>query len=99
MYEMWQSQNFHSREISSGRHSLASRMRADMDVKKKQKTLRLLTNGMYIVTSRSGDRFAASTITWATQASFAPPLIMVAIRHESNVLRCMKESRVAVFHI
>lgn len=58
-----------------------------------------MTNGIYILTSRSGERFAASTVTWASQASFKPPLIMVAVRRGSNVLRCMEESRVAVFHI
>lgn len=70
-----------------------------MDPKIKQKALRLLTNGMYILTTRAGERFAASTVTWASQASFKPPLIMAAIRKESTVLGCMKESRVAAFHI
>jgi flavin reductase (DIM6/NTAB) family NADH-FMN oxidoreductase RutF len=70
-----------------------------MDPKTKQKALRLLTNGMYILTSRSGDRFAASTVTWASQASFKPPLLMAAIRRESSVLRCMNESRMAAFHV
>jgi flavin reductase (DIM6/NTAB) family NADH-FMN oxidoreductase RutF len=70
-----------------------------MDPKTKRETLRLLTNGMYVATSRSGDQFAASTVTWASQASFKPPLLMVAIRRNSNVLRCMKESGVAVLHV
>lgn len=54
---------------------------------------------MYVITSRSNDRFAASTVTWASQASFKPPLLMAALRRESNVLSCMKESRVAVLHV
>ena len=70
-----------------------------MDPKIKQKTLRLLTNGMYILTSRSGDRVAASTVTWASQASFKPPLIMAALRKESTVLACMKESGVGALHV
>lgn len=70
-----------------------------MNPKTKQQTLRLLTNGMYVLTSRSGDAFAASTVTWASQASFRPPLIVVAIRHDSNVLHCLKQSRAAAFHI
>lgn len=70
-----------------------------MDLKTKREALRLLTNGMYILTSRSGDRFGASTITWASQASFKPPLLMAAIRRDSNVLRCMNESGVAVLHV
>jgi flavin reductase (DIM6/NTAB) family NADH-FMN oxidoreductase RutF len=70
-----------------------------MDIKAKQTTLRLLTNGIYVLTSRSGDHFGASTVTWVSQASFKPPLIMAAIRHDSNVLHCMKERGGAVLHI
>jgi len=70
-----------------------------MDPKTKQRALRLLTNGMYILTSRSGEHFGASTVTWASQASFKPPLIMVAVRHDSNVLHCIKQSRAAALHI
>jgi flavin reductase (DIM6/NTAB) family NADH-FMN oxidoreductase RutF len=70
-----------------------------MDPKIKQKTLLLLTNGMYILTSRSGERVAASTVTWVSQASFNPPLIMAALRKESTVLTCMKESCVGALHI
>lgn len=70
-----------------------------MDPKTKQRTLRLLTNGMYILTARSGECFGASTVTWASQASFKPPLIMVAVRKDSNVLHCMRESRAAALHI
>jgi flavin reductase (DIM6/NTAB) family NADH-FMN oxidoreductase RutF len=70
-----------------------------MDPKTRQKTLRLLTNGMYILTSRSGEHFGASTITWVSQASFKPPLVMAAVRKDSNVLSCIKQSRAAALHI
>ena len=70
-----------------------------MDPKAKREALRLLTNGMYILTSGAGDCFAASTVTWASQASFKPPLVVAAIRRDSNVLCCMRESGAAVLHI
>jgi flavin reductase (DIM6/NTAB) family NADH-FMN oxidoreductase RutF len=70
-----------------------------MDPKVKQKTLRKISNGMYVVTSRDGDHFGAATITWLSQASFAPPLIMAAIRTDSNVFACMGKSRAAAVHI
>lgn len=70
-----------------------------MDPKTKQKTLRLLTNGIYILTSRAGESFGAATITWVSQASFRPPLLMAAIRMDSSVFRCLSESRVAALHI
>jgi len=70
-----------------------------MDPKTKQKTLRLLSNGMYVLTSRQGSRPAAATVTWVSQASFKPPLIIAAVRRDSTLLSCLRESRVAALHI
>ncbi|MGA7224926.1 MAG: flavin reductase family protein [Candidatus Acidiferrales bacterium] len=70
-----------------------------MDPKTKQKVLRLLTNGMYIITARSGERYGAATITWVSQASFKPPLLMVALRKDGSVYQCLVESRLAVLHV
>jgi len=70
-----------------------------MDAKVKQKTLRLLSNGVYVLTSRSGDRYGAATVTWVSQVSFKPPLVMAALRRESNVFKCLAESGIAALHI
>jgi flavin reductase (DIM6/NTAB) family NADH-FMN oxidoreductase RutF len=70
-----------------------------MDAKVRRKTLRLLSNGVYVLTSRSEDSFGAATVTWVSQVSFKPPLIMAAVRRESNVFKCLEESRFAALHI
>lgn len=70
-----------------------------MDAKVRQKTLRLLSNGVYVLTSRSEDRYGAATVTWVSQVSFKPPLIMVAVRRQSNVFKCLADSRMAALHI
>jgi flavin reductase (DIM6/NTAB) family NADH-FMN oxidoreductase RutF len=70
-----------------------------MDPKTRQRALRLLTNGMYILTSRSGDRYGAATITWVSQASFKPPLLMVALRKDGSAFQCVVESRATVLHV
>src|SRR5580698_10806697 len=70
-----------------------------MDPKIKQKVLRLLTNGMYVLTSRSAKRFGAATITWVSQASFKPPLLMAALRKDGSAFQCVVESRTAVLHV
>lgn len=70
-----------------------------MDAKVRQKTLRLLTNGVYVLTSRVNGSSGAATVTWVSQVSFKPPLIMAAVRQESNVFKCLAESRVAALHI
>lgn len=70
-----------------------------MDPKTKQKALRLITNGMYVLTSRSGDKYGAATVTWVSQASFKPPLLMAALRKDGSVFQCLAESKTAVLHV
>ncbi|MGH9749797.1 MAG: flavin reductase family protein [Candidatus Polarisedimenticolia bacterium] len=70
-----------------------------MHIGERRTVLRLLTNGVYVITARSGGRCGAATITWVSQASFRPPLLMAAIRKESNVLACLRESGVAALHV
>jgi flavin reductase (DIM6/NTAB) family NADH-FMN oxidoreductase RutF len=70
-----------------------------MDPKTKQKTLRLLANGIYVMTSRSADKVGAATVTWVSQASFKPPLVTVALRKDGTVFECVVESRRAVLHV
>ncbi len=70
-----------------------------MDLRQKQKALQLISNGMYVITSRSGEKYGGATVTWLSQASFKPPLIVAAIRPESIVFECLSESRHAAVHI
>ena len=70
-----------------------------MDPVSRKRTLRLLSNGLYVITSVSGPRFGAATVTWLSQASFTPPLVMAAIRPHSNVFTCLAESGVAAVHV
>lgn len=70
-----------------------------MDAALKRQALRKLSNGVYVLTSRSGDHYGAATVTWISQASFRPPLVMAAVRKKSNVFECLLESRVAVLHV
>src|SRR5882762_9170879 len=70
-----------------------------MDAKVRQKTLRMLSNGVYVLTSRSEERYGAATVSWVSQVSFKPPLIVAAVRRESNVFKCLAESRIAALHI
>ena len=70
-----------------------------MDTQTKRKALRMLSNGMYVLTSRSGESYGVATVTWVSQASFKPPLLMMAVRGDSNVYRCLAESGVAALHV
>jgi flavin reductase (DIM6/NTAB) family NADH-FMN oxidoreductase RutF len=70
-----------------------------MDSAHKKRALRSFTNGVYILTSRCGDRFGAATVSWVSQASFKPPLLMAAVRRESTAFKCLSQSRVAALHV
>ena len=76
-----------------------SRFLSAMDPDVRKKTLRLLSNGVYIMTSRHKERYGAATVTWVSQASFKPPLIMAAVRPTSNVFQCLTASGHAALHI
>ena len=70
-----------------------------MDIACRKKTLRLLSNGVYILTARDGDHFGAATVTWLSQASFKPPLLMAAVQANSNVFKCLSKSGTVAVHI
>lgn len=56
-----------------------------MDATTKKRTLRLLTYGLYVLTATDGTEIAAGTVSWLSQASFTPPLVMVGIKVGSGV--------------
>ena len=55
-----------------------------MDEAAKKHMLRLFSYGLYAVTAREGDAIMAMTVNWATQVSFAPPMIAVSMERESR---------------
>lgn len=61
--------------------------------------LRKITYGFYILTSKFDDRYAAGTVCWVSQTSFEPPLVMVAIRVNTNVQSVVKDSGVFAINV
>src|SRR3984893_18916995 len=70
-----------------------------MDVAVRKRVLRLLTYGLYILTVAAGDDLAAGTVTWLSQASFAPLLVMAAIRRDGTVHTLVDRSRAVAVHV
>jgi|TARA_B100001971_G_scaffold208553_1_gene230564 flavin reductase (DIM6/NTAB) family NADH-FMN oxidoreductase RutF len=64
----------------------------DMDPDKKKVALRQISYGLYIVSSEHDKVIGADTVNWLSQASFDPPLIMVAIKADSNLHTATKGS-------
>jgi len=56
-----------------------------METETKKLALRSMTYGLYVLGAASGEEMAAGTVNWVSQASFAPPLIMVAVKVDSHL--------------
>ena len=51
-----------------------------MDLQAKKTALRMISHGLYLLSVEHQGRFNASTISWLSQASFDPPLVMLAVK-------------------
>jgi flavin reductase (DIM6/NTAB) family NADH-FMN oxidoreductase RutF len=54
---------------------------------------------MFIVTAGSAEMCYAGTVTWVSQASFRPPLIMTALRKSSRLFECLAENRAGALNV
>ena len=63
-----------------------------MDQDMKKTTLRMIPYGLYVLTAESPAGTAAATVNWVTQCSFAPPLVAVGVKADSQVHAIIKET-------
>jgi flavin reductase (DIM6/NTAB) family NADH-FMN oxidoreductase RutF len=70
-----------------------------MDPNVKKTTLRMIPYGLYVLTAASGDRVAAATVNWVTQASFEPPLVAVGVKTDSQAHALIKESNAFALNV
>lgn len=63
-----------------------------MDEDAKRKVLRQVPYGMFVMTAAAGGSAGASTLTWLSQCSFHPPLVMVAIQKTSYMHELVESS-------
>lgn len=70
-----------------------------MDKRLRREVLRKATYGIYVVTSRHGESWSASTITWLSQCSLEPPLLMMAVQKKGGLRALLKKNPIAVVHI
>ncbi len=64
-----------------------------MDENAKKKGLRMIPYGLQILGAKNGDKQTVATINWTTQASFAPPLVVVGIKTDSTAHELVKQSK------
>ncbi len=70
-----------------------------MDLEQKKRALRTLTYGLHIASAAHGEELAAAAVNWVSQASFTPPLLMIALRVDSNLHRLVADSRKAALNV
>ena len=63
-----------------------------MDPQAKKNALRMVSYGLYVVTSATADDRAAFLCNWLTQCSFEPPLVALALENEAHSLRVMRSA-------
>jgi flavin reductase (DIM6/NTAB) family NADH-FMN oxidoreductase RutF len=54
--------------------------------------LRLVTNGVYVLSACGADTLHAAAVTWASQVSFLPPLVLVALRRNSHLAQAVRRA-------
>jgi flavin reductase (DIM6/NTAB) family NADH-FMN oxidoreductase RutF len=70
-----------------------------MDPEVRKRVLRLLTYGLYILTAAGEGEVAAGTVNWLSQASFTPPLVVVAVKVNSRLHDLIDRSRAFAVNI
>lgn len=71
-----------------------------MDANVKKTVLRMIPYGLYVLTAKGkDDTVGAATVNWVTQASFAPPLVVVGVRTDSQVHALIKDSRAFALNV
>ena len=55
-----------------------------MDPSAKKAALRAINYGLFVLTAAADGEYAASGVNWLAQASFEPPLVMVALKADSR---------------
>jgi len=59
----------------------------------KKTALRMIPYGLFVLTAAKPDgTVAAGTVNWVTQASFAPPLVVVGVKTDSGAHAIIKET-------
>ncbi|HEV8532159.1 MAG TPA: flavin reductase family protein [Methylomirabilota bacterium] len=71
-----------------------------MDANVKKSVLRMIPYGLFVLTAKGkDDAVAAGTVNWVTQASFAPPLIVVGVKTDSHAHAAIKHSQAFALNV
>jgi flavin reductase (DIM6/NTAB) family NADH-FMN oxidoreductase RutF len=69
-----------------------------MDEDVKRRVLRRIPYGMYVMTAFADEAPVASTLTWLSQCSFHPPLVMIGVQSNSRMHEAVEKSGILAVH-
>jgi len=78
---------------------VADSLDSDLNPTHRKRALRQITYGLYIVTARDGERVAGGTVTWLSQCSMKPPLVMIGVQQDSALRAVLDRARAFAAHI
>ena len=65
-------------------------MTSDVTTDVRGDALRLLSSGLYVLTACAADTLHAAAVSWVSQVSFQPPLVLVALRRNSHLAHAVR---------
>ncbi len=63
-----------------------------MNLEAKKTVLGMISHGLYLLTVEHKNQYNASTVSWLSQASFAPPLVMMGVKGNTLTHTMVEES-------
>ena len=70
-----------------------------MDPLIKTQVLKKLSYGVWVIAARFEEEYQASSVTWLSQASFSPPLLMIAIKAGTHLHSVVERSQAFCLHL
>jgi flavin reductase (DIM6/NTAB) family NADH-FMN oxidoreductase RutF len=71
-----------------------------MDTYEKNTAMHMLPYGVHVLTAQArADEAAGAVVSWVTQASFSPPLLVVALRVGSRIHNVVRQARAFTINI
>lgn len=58
----------------------------------RSEALKLLSSGVYVLTTCGSETLHAAAVTWVSQVSFSPPLVLVALRRNSHLAQAVRKA-------
>lgn len=65
----------------------------------KKAVLQKLTYGMWVITADAAGELEGSSVTWLSQTSFTPPLVMVAVKRDTHLEQVVRKAGCFALHL